>query len=84
MYREKLREIKRSSRDVRKRVEEAEKRPKLIDRLRETINISLGFAMKISNVSDDMQIFTEVEITSLSNLVNESMVSEGQCLSQAG
>ena len=74
MYKGKLRELKRTCRSLLKRVEEAEKRPKLINQLLESINISYGFAFKMRNLTEDMQIFTEVEITSLETLVNETMV----------
>lgn len=61
-------------RSLLKRVEEAEKRPKLINQLLESINISFGFVIKMRNVSEDMQIFTEVEISTLETLANETMV----------
>lgn len=62
------------SRSLLKRVEEAEKRPKVISQLVESINVSYGFAAKMKNLTEDMQIFTDVEITSLLKLANESMV----------
>lgn len=78
MYKEKLRELKKSCRSIRKRAEEAEKRPELINRLQWSINASLDFVIKIKNLTDEMQIFTDVEINSLVTLVNESMVG-GVC-----
>ena len=66
--------MKRASRSLLKRVEEAEKRPKLITQLVESINVSLGFAARMRNLTEDLQIFTDVEMTSLETLVNESMV----------
>ena len=74
VYKEKLRGLKKARRSLLKRVEEAEKRPKLIDRLVESINISFGFAVKMRNVTEDMQIFTEVEISTLEMLANETLV----------
>ena len=74
VYKEKLRELKRARRSLRKRVEEAEKRPKLINHLKESINISVGFVLQMRNISSDLNIFTEVEINTLETLVNESMV----------
>ena len=74
MYKEKLRELKRASRSLLKRVEEAEKRPKLIAQLVESINISLNLAVGMRNLTGGMQIFTDVEMTSLEKLVNESKV----------
>ena len=69
-----MRELKRASRSLFKRVEEAEKRPKLIAQLVESINISLNFVAGMRNLTGDMQIFTDVEMTSLEKLVNESKV----------
>lgn len=66
--------MKRASRSLFKRVEEAEKRPKLIAQLVESINISLNFVAGMRNLTGDMQIFTDVEMTSLEKLVNESKV----------
>ena len=76
-YKEKLRELKRACRSLKKRVEEAEKRPKLIELLRKSINISLGFALYMRNQTGELQIFTEVEMTTLEKLVNDSMVGIG-------
>jgi hypoxia up-regulated 1 len=73
VYKEKLRELKRASRSLLKRVEEAEKRPKVISQLVESINISFGFAAKLRNLTEELQIFTDVEMTALETLVNESM-----------
>ena len=55
-------------------MEEAEKRPKVISQLVESINISFGFAAKLRNLTEELQIFTDVEMTALETLVNESMV----------
>ena len=74
MYREKLRELRRAARSLVKRVEEAAKRPVLISRLTEAINISYGFVFRMRNVSAELQIFTEVEIETLEKMANESMV----------
>ena len=74
VYKEKLRELRRASRSLVKRVEEAAKRPTLISRLTESINISYGFVFRLRNVSAEFQIFTEVEIETLEKLANESVV----------
>ena len=62
-------------------MEEAEKRPKLIERLRDSINMSLGFALYMRNMTSELQIFTEVEMTTLGKLVNDSVVGMGVCSS---
>ena len=75
MYKDKLRELRQGSRSLLRRVQEASKRPKLIAQLLEAINISFSFVEKMRNVTDSMQIFTDVEINSLESLANESKVS---------
>ena len=75
MYKDKLRELRQGSRSLLRRVQEASKRPKLIAQLLEAINISFSFVEKMRNVTDNMKIFTDVEINSLESLANESKVS---------
>lgn len=79
VYKEKLRELRRASRSLFKRVEEAAKRPKLISQLFESINVSYGFVAKMRNMSEELQIFTDVEMTTLETLANESMVGGACC-----
>ena len=57
-----------------RRVEEAEKRPVLAARLRSSLNISHDFLFHMHNLSGEVQIFTEVEMTSLETLINETEV----------
>ena len=75
VYKEKLRELKKVSRSLFRRVDEAEKRPRLIASLKESLNISHDFVTRIKNLTDDLQIFTEVEINTLDTLINETVVS---------
>lgn len=79
VYKEKLRELRRVSRSLFKRVDEAAKRPKLVNHLLETINASFGFVAKMKNMSEELQIFTDVEIDTLESLANESMVGGACC-----
>ena len=74
VYRDKLRSLRRVSRAVFRRVEEAEKRPVLAARLRSSLNISHDFLFRMHNLSGEVQIFTEVEMTSLETLINETEV----------
>ena len=41
---------------------EAERRPKLISELKDRLNLSHDFIVKIRNLTDKLQIFTEVEM----------------------
>lgn len=74
MYKDKLRELKRVSRAVFKRVSEAVKRPKLLASLVSSLNVSNDFLARMKNLTDDVQIFTKVEITTLEELIIETKV----------
>ena len=74
LLKDKLRELKKVSRSLFKRLKETEERPKLIDALRSSINISHDFSTRMRNLSKEMQIFTEVEMNTLETLTNETEV----------
>ena len=76
MYKSKLRELKRASRSVFKRVSEMELRPKLLGKLNSSLNISHDFLTRMRNISEEIQIFTEVEMTTLETLIEETEVSD--------
>ncbi len=78
-YKSKLKELKRVSRALFKRVKEAEARPKLLAKLAGSFNISQDFLARMKNLTSEVQIFTEVEITTLENLIEETGVREGVC-----
>ena len=74
MYKDKLKALRRVSRALFKRVSEAEKRPKLLANFASSLNISHDFLARMKNLSSEVQIFTEVEITSLEKLIDEAEV----------
>ena len=74
VYKDKLRELKKASRSLFKRVKETAKRPQLVAALFQTINMSNDFVSKMKNISQDLQIFTDVEINTLETLKNETEV----------
>ena len=81
MYRSKLRELKRASRAVFKRVTEAQLRPKLLNNLNTSLNVSRDFLSRMKNLSTELQIFTDVEMTTLETLIEETEVSASLSLS---
>ena len=81
LYKQKLRELKRISRPIMKRMAEAKARPAAIKNLREVLNLSAFFLQQMKNFSNNSnyskeveQIFTEVEINTLETLSNETWV----------
>lgn len=74
VYKDKLKELRRVSRALFKRVSEAEKRPKLMANFASSLNVSHDFLARMKNLSSEVQIFTEVEISTLENLVEEAEV----------
>ena len=55
---------------------EAEKRPKLLAGFASSLNVSHDFLARMKNLSTEVQIFTEVEITTLENLIEEAEVGD--------
>ena len=83
LYKQKLRELKRASRAILKRMAEAKTRPAAVATLKEVLNMSAYFVGQMKNFSNDSnyskeveQIFTEVEITTLETLSNETRVCQ--------
>ena len=74
VYKQKLREIKRSVRPIFRRLDEAERRPKLIAEMKDSLNLSHDFIMRIRNLTEEVQIFTEVEMSKLENVTHETEV----------
>lgn len=66
--------MKRSARAIYRRVDESIRRPKYIEALRQSLNISNDFLVKMKNISSELQVVTDVEITTLEILVEETMV----------
>ena len=73
-----MRELKKASRPIIKRMAEASARPAAIGSLKEVINMSSYFLTQMKNFSNSSEvesIFTEVEITTLEALLNETKVN---------
>ena len=74
VYKKRLRDLKRTVRPIFRRLSEAEKRPKLIAEMKDSLNLSHDFINWIRNLSDEVQIFTEVEMSKLENITYETEV----------
>ncbi len=79
-YKERHRGLKRASRALERRVREAAVTPKMVATLSSSLNLSREFLFRMRNLSDELRILTEVEMTTLETLANETQVggAEGQ------
>lgn len=71
-YNDKLSDLKSLTRDLFDRVREHRERPEAIAALNNMLNISEMFYSGATNVSEEDQIFTEVELTTLNKLIVET------------
>ena len=78
-YTDKLRELRRTCKSLFKRVDEAEKRPKLVTAIKDGLKLAKDFAVKAKNLTADMNIFTDVELSTLATLVEETEVCYEKC-----
>ena len=62
------------SRPLFKRLKEKELRPKVLSRLVSSINMSMDFLARVKNLSTEVTVITEVEITTLESLIQEIQV----------
>ncbi len=76
VYKQKLKELKRLSRPVVRRKQEASKRPELFQRLRNSINVSVDFLGRMKNISE-LEIFTDVEAKTLTDESIAAQVGRG-------
>ena len=51
------------------------RRPKYLEAFNVSLNVSRDFLFRMKNLTEDLQIFTEVEISKLESLINETEVS---------
>lgn len=76
VYKQKLKDLKQLSKGMFSRVKEMLGRPEAIAHLKQTMNLSEIFLSRILNVSEDEQIYTEVEIQALANVTKDTKASE--------
>lgn len=71
-YDEKFKSLKLLTKDLEDRVREHKDRPDALDALEKMLNISMGFLESSKSMSQDEQVFTEVELSTLEKLVQET------------
>ena len=74
LYYQRLRELKRASRPVFRRLKEARSRPKLITELMGALNRSYGMLLYMQNLTEE--VFTKVEMKTLEDLTFETLVNK--------
>ena len=55
-------------------MKELELRPKFLSKMASSLNVSHDFLERMKNLTSEIQIFTEVEMTTLETLINETEV----------
>ncbi|XP_069115800.1 hypoxia up-regulated protein 1-like isoform X1 [Argopecten irradians] len=74
IYTDKLRELKKMTRDLEMRVTEMKERPEALNALEAMLNHSIYFLKTVQNLSQiEEPIFTEVEVTTLGKLINDTI-----------
>ncbi|XP_064650568.1 hypoxia up-regulated protein 1-like isoform X3 [Lineus longissimus] len=71
-YDTKLAVLKEEFKDIAYRVEQTKDRPRALEALKSMLNHSRYFLKSIKNLTADEPIFTEVEVTTLSKLINDT------------
>ena len=72
----KLKDLQELMKNIKMRVYEKEERPKALDALKQHLNSTTVFLETVRNMTDiEDPIFTEVELTTLEKLINETKVS---------
>lgn len=72
VFKQKLREMKKLTKDLFFRVKEKQERPELIKAMKSALNTSEVFLAMIKNVTEEEQLFTQVEIELLEKTYNKS------------
>lgn len=72
VFKSKLSELKKLTNDLYDRTKEHRDRPEAVKALNDMINISEVFLNSARNMSEDDQIFTDVELKTLENLISDS------------
>ncbi|KFM81998.1 hypothetical protein X975_18921, partial [Stegodyphus mimosarum] len=72
VFKSKLDNLRKLTRDLFERVKEHRERPEALKALKDMLNISQIFLASARNMSEDDQIFTEVELKTLDNLITDT------------
>lgn len=83
-YDEKFKSLKLLTKDIEDRVREHKDRPDALDALEKMLNISMGFLEASKGAPEEDQLFTEVELTTLEKLVQETYTWREKKLEEQG
>ena len=75
VYNDKLQKLKKQSVDFRYRLKENKARPKAIELLRNSLNLSRTFFVQINNITDKDEIYTSRDLEELQTIINETTVN---------
>jgi len=78
VYDSRLKELKKHSLDLRIRLREHKERPKAIEMLRNSLNLSRTFLVQINNITDKDEIYTAKDLEELGKIINDTTV---RCIS---
>lgn len=76
VYNDKLQKLKKQSVDFRYRLKENKARPKSIELLRNSLNLSRTFFVQINNITDKDEIYTSRDLEELQTIINETTVNK--------
>ena len=78
MYDSKLQQLKKQSLDLRVRLREHKERPKALEMLRNSLNLSRTFLVQINNITDKDEIYTAKDLEDLDKIIKDTTV---RCIS---
>ena len=74
MYDGRLQQLKKQSLDFRFRLREHKERPKALEMLRNSLNLSRTFLVQIKNITDKDEIYTAKDLEDLGKVINDTTV----------
>ena len=74
VYEAKLQKLKDQSYEFRIRLKEHKERPKAVEMLKSSLNLSKTFLVQIDNITDKDEIYTAKDLEELSKLINDTTV----------
>jgi len=74
VYGDKLHKLKKHSLDFRVRLREHNARPKAVEALKNSLNLSRTFLVQINNLTDKDEIYTVKDLEELQKIISETTV----------
>ena len=75
MYDDRRQQLKKQSSDLRFRLREHKERPKALEMIRNSLNLSRTFLVQINNITDKDEIYTAKDLEELGKIINDTTVS---------